>query len=111
VLVFNLHQDVDPLADSIPPRHSIESDEDEDEYNPLSTAKPGAVQLDLKITHNFQQGKKMIIASNEASSVWSRGASLGEQTGMITLNAVQVFFHSRIIDFNIAQKAVDWPVF
>jgi hypothetical protein len=90
-----IHQDIDPLADTVPPRHAVESDEEEDEYNPLSSgiqAKPKVGDAEVKIlgdTKSFE-GKTLVIASGYAGKVWARGANLGEQSGAVMVNGVQV---------------------
>jgi len=85
---------VDPLGDTVPARHAIESDEEEDEYNPLSLSKsektPVAV-IDIKITiENVRKGQALVIATGHAGRFWAQGASLGEQSGTVMLNRIQV---------------------
>jgi len=92
---FYVRQDIDPLADTVPPRHAVESDEEEDEYNPLSSgarSKPKIGDVEVKILGNVEgvEGRKLVIASGEAGKVWARGANLGEQSGAVMVNGVQV---------------------
>ncbi|KAG6331223.1 hypothetical protein ID866_7867 [Astraeus odoratus] len=85
--------EVDPLADTAPPRYAIESD-DEDEYNPLSPSKPAAYQppadVDVKFIGQFPSGRPLIFVSGDAGLVWGRGAALGMQQGGIYVNNKQV---------------------
>jgi hypothetical protein len=84
---------VDPLADTPPPRHVLESD-DEDEYNPLPTlsklrhvpAEAPVVAIHAKV----QPGKKLVVASGEAGRTWAAGARLGDQVGGVYMNNGQV---------------------
>ena len=86
-------QDVDPLADTIPPRHVIESDEEEDEYNPIRT-KAASVELnqiaDVKVIGDFPKSHSLLIAVGEVGKFWAKGADLGEQCGAIAVNGIQV---------------------
>ncbi|KAF9652500.1 hypothetical protein BDM02DRAFT_3109034 [Thelephora ganbajun] len=79
--------DTDPLADIGPPRHTIESD-DEDEFNPLSPQRPPPRHdLDFEIINVGKvTAEALIFASLEAGRVWARGADLGEQLGTISVN-------------------------
>ncbi|KAF7304261.1 hypothetical protein HMN09_00827400 [Mycena chlorophos] len=82
-------QDVDPLADAVPPRHAIESDDEEDEYNPLHTIHqdPNSIDVDLV---GFQPASGLIVATGDVAGTWARGAQLGEQVGVAAVNKVQV---------------------
>jgi glyoxylate carboligase len=71
------------------PRHSVESDAEEDEYNPLPAAKT-VVEIDIKITYSVRHSKKLIVAVGDVARFWSKGVNLGEQTGLITVNGIQV---------------------
>ncbi|KAJ8585020.1 hypothetical protein M405DRAFT_745983, partial [Rhizopogon salebrosus TDB-379] len=84
-------QEIDPLADALPPRYAIESD-DEDEYNPLSTREPAdAVPAVHTIFEGqFTTGNPLVIVSGPAGRFWVDGADLGEQQGAIFINNVQV---------------------
>jgi len=83
--------DVDPLADTVPPRHAIESDEEEDEYNPLhpNSSAPNQVAA-VKILGELPQGRNLIVATGDVAKYWARGADLGEQSGAIAVNNIQV---------------------
>ncbi|OJA07802.1 hypothetical protein AZE42_03420 [Rhizopogon vesiculosus] len=83
--------ETDPLADALPPRYAIESD-DEDEYNPLSTRQPAdAVSIvHVIIEGQFTTGHPLVIASGPAGKFWADGANLGEQQGTILVNNIQV---------------------
>ncbi|KAF9004660.1 hypothetical protein BDQ17DRAFT_1278843 [Cyathus striatus] len=83
--------DIDPLADTVPPRYAVESDE-EDEINPLhaSPTNDTPPTVDVKIIGNLPTGNKLVIATGEAGRHWARGASLGEQTGAVMVNGVQI---------------------
>ncbi|KAG6866160.1 hypothetical protein C0991_008114 [Blastosporella zonata] len=83
--------DVDPLADTVPPRHAIESDE-EDEYNPLPTAGSHLDRVtEVKlIPGDLPQGKSLIIATGDVANYWARGADLGEQIGGAYVNKIQI---------------------
>ncbi|KAG2124374.1 hypothetical protein DEU56DRAFT_827498 [Suillus clintonianus] len=82
--------EIDPLADGLPPRYAIESD-DEDEYNPLTTqpTDQGPV-INIKIEGQFTPGYPLVIASDPAGNFWADGADLGEQHGAIFVNHIQV---------------------
>ncbi|PPR07881.1 hypothetical protein CVT24_005618 [Panaeolus cyanescens] len=85
--------DIDPLQESVPPRYAIESDEEEDEFNPLSIASSAAkakAPPEIKIIGEFKPGADLIFASSEAGKVWGTGADLGEQIGAAYVNNNQV---------------------
>jgi hypothetical protein len=89
------YQDIDPLADTVPPRHAVESDEEEDEYNPLSSttqSKPKVETVEVGILGKVEnmEGRTLVVATGEAGKVWGRGAKLGEQSGAVMVNKVQV---------------------
>jgi hypothetical protein len=87
---------VDPLADTGPPRHIIESDEEEDEHNPLKPV--GQVEqrdLDVEVVGDLPQGIPLIVASGQLGKQWARGADLGEQLGAVFVNKKQVGFSAR----------------
>ncbi|KAG6908442.1 hypothetical protein DXG01_004525 [Tephrocybe rancida] len=83
--------DVDPLADTVPPRHAIESDEEEDEYNPLpiTGSHLDRVNEAKLIPGDLPQGKSLVIATGDIAKYWARGADLGEQSGGGYVNKVQ----------------------
>ncbi|KAF8066836.1 hypothetical protein FPV67DRAFT_1211773 [Lyophyllum atratum] len=82
--------DVDPLADTVPPRHAIESDEEEDEYKPLrSNSEPNQV-AEVKILGDLPQGRNLIVATGDVAKYWARGVDLGEQSGAVAVNNIQV---------------------
>lgn len=82
--------EIDPLADALPPRYAIESD-DEDEYNPLATQRADQVPIvNIKIESKITSGYPLVIASGPAGDFWADGADLGEQLGAIFVNNVQV---------------------
>ncbi|KAG1810615.1 uncharacterized protein BJ212DRAFT_1377747 [Suillus subaureus] len=84
--------EVDPLADALPPRYAIESD-DEDEYNPLTTERADQVPIvNIKIEGQFNTGCPLVIVSGSAGDFWADGANLGEQQGTIFVNNIQVGF-------------------
>ncbi|KAG2138452.1 uncharacterized protein EDB93DRAFT_1090736, partial [Suillus bovinus] len=89
--------EIDPLADALPPRYAIESD-DEDEYNPLATQRADQDQIvKIKFEGQFTTGCPLVIASGPAGNFWADGADLGEQQGAIFVNNNQVgllFKHS-----------------
>jgi hypothetical protein len=86
-------QNVDPLANSAPPRHAYESD-DEDEYDPSApTTRPqegGAESVSVKVAGDLPQGAALIAAFGSAGKALARGAKLGEQRGAVFVNDVQV---------------------
>lgn len=88
---ISIIMDIDPLADTVPPRHAIESDEEEDEYNPLrpSSSAPNQV-AGVKILGDLRQGRNLVIATGDVAKYWARGADLGEQSGAIAVNNIQV---------------------
>ncbi|KII85607.1 hypothetical protein PLICRDRAFT_44935 [Plicaturopsis crispa FD-325 SS-3] len=83
--------DIDPLGDTVPPRHAVESDDEEDEYNPLSTtSKYESPEVDVKLVGNPSAGAPLVIATGDAGKEWAPGAKLGEQIGAVFVNKVQV---------------------
>jgi len=78
--------DIDPLSDTGPPRHAIESD-DEDDFNPLSkspeTTQPEPV---FEIVGSNATSEHLIVAAGDAGRVWARGANLGEQIGSVFID-------------------------
>jgi hypothetical protein len=98
LLLTMFHQEIDPLADTVPPRHAVESDEEEDEYNPLASSvqsKSKAGDAEVKILGDVKrfEGRTLVIAGGDAGKVWARGAKLGEQSGAVMVNGVQVRCH------------------
>lgn len=84
--------DVDPLSDTVPPRHAIESDEEEDEYNPLrpsSSVNENQV-ADARVIGNIPEGRSLVLATGDVAKYWARGALLGEQSGAVMVNNIQV---------------------
>ncbi|KAH8112852.1 Svf1-like-domain-containing protein [Phellopilus nigrolimitatus] len=82
--------DVDPLADTIPPRYAYESD-DEDELADFSVvgSSRGAPDVDVTIVLGDNRealGQVLIVANGEAGAVWGKGAKLGEQVGQVSVN-------------------------
>jgi len=83
--------DIDPLADTVPPRHAVESDEEEDEYNPLSSpSKVPPPSLEVNVLGQFQPNRALVVATGDAAKVWAKGAQLGEQNGAVMANGIQV---------------------
>lgn len=83
----------------MPPRYAVESDEEEDEINPLRPKPSQDTSVDVKITGDIPSGKALAIASTDAAVFWAKGASLGEQIGAVFVNNVQVqsaIFHPYI---------------
>jgi hypothetical protein len=84
--------EIDPLADALPPRYAIESD-DEDEYNPLTTQRADQVpivNIKIELEGQFTAGCPLVIASGPAGEFWAHSANLGEQQGAIFVNNFQV---------------------
>ncbi|KAG6837024.1 hypothetical protein H0H93_016231 [Arthromyces matolae] len=90
--------DVDPLADTIPPRYVVESD-DEDEYNPLPTTEHQGisyldhvteVNLVLEPGRQISQEDSLVIATGDVAKYWARGSDLGQQIGAWYVNGVEV---------------------
>ncbi|KAI0317539.1 hypothetical protein OF83DRAFT_127499 [Amylostereum chailletii] len=83
---------LDPLGETTAPRYALESDDEEDELNPLSQSnnKP-AVPLDIQIKCMKESpGLPLIIAAGDAGKTWARGAKLGEQSGSVFVNNITV---------------------
>jgi hypothetical protein len=76
-------------TDNNPPRHAIESD-DEDEFNPLQPSQPSTVKLDVKLVGNIPAHRGLVVASGDPGPFWARGADLGEQTGAVAMNGLQI---------------------
>lgn len=80
------------MADTIPPRHAIESDDEEDEYNPIdtkATVEPNQT-TDVEVIGDLPPSHSLVIATGDIAKFWARGADLGEQSGMIAVNGIQV---------------------
>lgn len=75
-------------TDNNPPRHAIESD-DEDEFNPLRHEEP-TPELDIKLVGDLPAQRSLVVATGDPGAFWARGADLGEQTGAVAVNGVQV---------------------
>ncbi|KAF9527186.1 hypothetical protein CPB83DRAFT_856518 [Crepidotus variabilis] len=84
--------DVDPLADTVPPRYALESDEEEDEPNPLHIKDPNeeTTKFEIKIIGQAKEAKPLIVASEDAGRIWAKGADLGEQVGAVAVNNIQI---------------------
>ncbi|KAJ7021034.1 hypothetical protein C8F04DRAFT_1013612 [Mycena alexandri] len=84
--------DTDPLADSVPPRHAIESDEEEDEYNPLRPQPNLSTQIDTKLVGTVANvpAPGLLIATGSVGKYWGRGVQLGEQIAAVMVNKIQV---------------------
>ncbi|CAK5274303.1 unnamed protein product, partial [Mycena citricolor] len=83
--------DIDPLADAGPPRHAIESDEEEDEYNPLQHTKSHPRKIEIQIlgvSERLSDG--LVIAQGTLAKYWARAADLREQVGAVMVNGIQV---------------------
>ncbi|KAF9443435.1 hypothetical protein P691DRAFT_713297 [Macrolepiota fuliginosa MF-IS2] len=75
-------------TDNNPPRHAIESD-DEDEFNPQN--QPDSVpELTVKLIGDVPAQRSLVVATADPGAFWARGTDLGEQTGAIAANGVQV---------------------
>ncbi|KAK7062569.1 hypothetical protein VNI00_000057 [Paramarasmius palmivorus] len=84
--------DFDPLSDAGPSRYAVESDE-EDEYNPLQTGSSKSeepVEFQIKVVGQSPKSRPLVVAFGDAGKYWAKGAELGEQTGAIMVNNVQV---------------------
>jgi hypothetical protein len=71
----------------------LESDDEEDEYNPLP--HPGGdnalpTEINVMIQGNIEKQKPLLIVSGDAGKYWGRGCQLGEQTAAVYVNKVQV---------------------
>lgn len=88
-------QDTDPLQDTVPPRYAIESDEEEDEYNPLSHGRIVREPLTIIVRgleFSERVGHHLIVASGDAGKHWAQGANLEQQRGGVYVNDTQVRF-------------------
>ncbi|THH05952.1 hypothetical protein EW145_g4432 [Phellinidium pouzarii] len=83
-------QDIDPLADSIPPRYAYESDEEDEfaDYPVSSSVTAPEVEVKIALGNGSEAvvGQTLIIASGEVGAVWARGAKLGVQTGQVSVD-------------------------
>ncbi|KAJ7856669.1 hypothetical protein B0H14DRAFT_2752369 [Mycena olivaceomarginata] len=84
--------DTDPLADSVPPRHAIESDEEEDEYNPLRPQPNLPLAIDVQVVGTVTPVPVLglVVATGSIGKYWARGAELGEQVAAVMVNKIQV---------------------
>ncbi|KAF5310007.1 hypothetical protein D9619_010425 [Psilocybe cf. subviscida] len=91
----SLDPQIDPLADTQPPRYAIESDDEEDEVpsaiKQVASAS-GPQPFDIKLQGPFTQltNKPLLIATGAAGRAYARGASLGEQAGAVGVSGVQM---------------------
>ncbi|KAJ7646594.1 hypothetical protein FB45DRAFT_890851 [Roridomyces roridus] len=85
--------DTDPLADSVPPRHAIESDEEEDEYNPL---RPNTSVLKTKFPVKLVgdagsvPALGLLVATGAVGAYWARGANLSEKVATVMIDDFQI---------------------
>lgn len=91
-------QEVDPLADTVPPRYAYESDEeDEVEELPASNSEKTAADVNIITGEKVEtvEGKTLIIVNGEVGALWARGAKLGQQVGQVSVNkrAVRIIIH------------------
>ncbi|KAF8218295.1 hypothetical protein K438DRAFT_1702894 [Mycena galopus ATCC 62051] len=82
--------DTDPLADSVPPRHAIESDEEEDEYNPLRPQSNLPTPIDVQVVGTVTPAPGLVVSTGGIGKYWGRGVELGEQIGAVMVNKIQV---------------------
>jgi len=84
--------DTDPLADSVPPRHAIESDEEEDEYNPLRPQPNLPTPIDVQLVGTVAPipVSGLLVSTGSVGRYWARGADLGEQIAAVMVNKIQV---------------------
>jgi hypothetical protein len=93
-----------------------ESD-DEDDWDPTSQAKQDTVapEIDVKILPQIEQGRSLIVASGRVGQYWGSGANLGEQTGAVHVNNIQVRLVSTgnfaILWILIAISKTGWTTF
>ncbi|ETW75330.1 hypothetical protein HETIRDRAFT_331260, partial [Heterobasidion irregulare TC 32-1] len=87
-------QNIDPLSDTTAPRYAVESDEEEDEFNPLfpeGNHQSRNVGIDIKgISPTNAIGGNLVVATGDAGKIWAKGASLEEQQGAVYVNQLQV---------------------
>ncbi|KAH7884615.1 hypothetical protein F5I97DRAFT_1477972 [Phlebopus sp. FC_14] len=85
--------DIDPLADTAPPRYAVESD-DEDEFNPQSSKlvayQPPDVNVEFISDVEIPPRNSLVFASGEAGAAWARSAKLGEQRAGFFVDKLQV---------------------
>ncbi|KAF5354103.1 hypothetical protein D9756_007272 [Leucocoprinus leucothites] len=79
-------------TDSNPPRHAIESDSEEDEFNPLRhDSQQLSKVLKIQFLGDGVQPKDMlVVATGDPGAFWAKGASLEEQIGAVSVNGVQI---------------------
>jgi hypothetical protein len=77
-------------TDLNPPRHAIESD-DEDEFNPLPHDEK-STEVGIKFIGDVKAHHILIVAQGDPGAFWTKGADLGEQIGAITVNGVHIGF-------------------
>ncbi|KAF8154630.1 hypothetical protein B0H34DRAFT_676372 [Crassisporium funariophilum] len=97
--------DIDPLSDTVPPRYAIESDEEEDEINPLRVNTIAEdTTLDIVVVGDFPKRCRLIVVSGDAGSYWAKGVPMGlglghgdedegegeDADGVVSVNGVEV---------------------
>ncbi|KAA1477845.1 hypothetical protein DENSPDRAFT_845051 [Dentipellis sp. KUC8613] len=87
--------DTDPLSETTAPRYAVESDDEEDEFNPLPHRESSSASTQLSIVfkglpESEKPGGSLVVASGDAGRHWAKGAELGEQIGAVFVNETQV---------------------
>jgi len=86
--------ETEPLQDTLPPRHQVESDESEDEDTyPLGREKRNAPQpvpvVQIEWLGPEEKHNALVVTSGEAGHQWLQGIKLGEAKGRLITNGVQ----------------------
>ncbi|KAF8581446.1 hypothetical protein K439DRAFT_221753 [Ramaria rubella] len=88
--IHNFTMDVEPLQDTVPPRHQIESDESDDEVYTSASVKRTVPNPnpDVVVDWHGPQEKPMplLVALGEVGYQWSQGVQLGELKGRVLVD-------------------------
>ncbi|KIJ56328.1 hypothetical protein M422DRAFT_774120 [Sphaerobolus stellatus SS14] len=89
--------EVEPLQDTVPPRHQVESDESEDEdAYPLQvgaarkTTRRQEPVVEFEWTGQQEKREALVVALDDAGRQWIRGVQLGDAKGKVTVDGVKI---------------------
>ncbi|GJJ13043.1 hypothetical protein Clacol_007292 [Clathrus columnatus] len=85
-------REVEPLQDTVPPRHQIESDESEDEDLDTHHNRqlPPTPLVNINWIDSYVQKSNVLVALHEAGQYWAQGVILGDIHGKLILNTIEI---------------------
>jgi aspartate oxidase len=90
--LITLSKDIDPLADTVPPRHAVESEEEEDDFNLPVSQINGITKVNVRIDCHVRQVDRLVVATGGVGRLWAQGANLEEPIGEVLLDEIEVSF-------------------